>query len=457
MRQRLRHAIQDLLDHPAPETLPLPRRAARIAMDVWPLLLKKIKEDNLPMMASALTYRLIFGLVPMAVLGMIAFKQIIGIDQIEETLIEWLHKAFDSQAAQGIADASKHDVLAQFSEVISQTCATAGQIELKRVGIAGVILLIWAAVSLIVTAEKIFNLIYRSPVGRPWHLRIPIYWAAMTLGPLFMAGSIWASQKFFGIAQDYVGDSVLFGPILRLTGSLMATLLTWALLFVLYKTLPAVKVAARPAMLGALAAAIAVEVLKFILFSFVFAKGKGVDPAKTALYGAIALLPVALFWAYVSWFIVLAGLQVSWICQSFGFLRTQASLNRARHAQELLGAESAMLLPAMVAAGQAFAKGKAVSEAQLGKTLRAPGEVVRPLMEKLVKAGFLHDVLGDDGSMADGYRDWGLARAPQQIRLEELLGLLPVPNPEVPGVKVMCQSREAQIEAVRGMTLADVL
>ena len=153
---------------------------------------------------------------------------------------------------------------------------------------------------------------------------------------------------------------------------------------------------------------------------------------------------------------MLAGLEVAWVCQSLGFLREQAKLNRIRHAQELLASESAMLLPAMVAMGQAFRQGKAVAEANLCKILRAPGDVVRPLMDKLVKSGYLHDVLGDDGN-ADGFRDWSLARAPEQIQLEEVLTLLPVPNPEVPGVGVMRQSREAQINAMKGMTLADAL
>lgn len=456
MKQKIEKHFRDLLDHPEPSTLPQPHRGLRLVLDVWPLLLRKIKEDNLPMMASALTYRMIFGLVPMVVLALLAFKGFVGMDKIEQTVVETTQKMFDVQAVQGAVDDDKADSREQITAAIHKACVAAGNVDLKSVGVTGILLLVWAAVSLIVTAEKIFNTIYRSPFGRPWLMRIPIYWAAMTLGPLFMAGSIYASQKCFAIAHDYVGDAVLVGPLLRLAGSLMSTAFIWMLLCILYKTLPSVRVGLRPAMIGAAAAALAIQILIYILLTFVFAKGKSPDPAKTALYGSLALLPVALLWTYISWFIVLAGLEVAWIVQSLGFLQSQANLNRARHAQELLAAESAMLMPAMVAVGQAFLSGKAVAEAQLCRTLHAPGDVVRPLMDKLVKAGFLHDVLGDDGN-ADGFRDWGLARPPERIQLEELMALLPVPNPEVPGVAVMKQSREAQINAVKGMTLADAL
>lgn len=454
MKQRIQQQIAEILSHPEPDKLPHPRRGVRLAMDIWPLLLRKINDDNLPMRASALTYRTIFAFVPMVFLALVAFKALVKMDAIQAKVTELSHKALGIEDVAGRS--GKNDLRVQVDEAIRNICAKAGSIELGGIGVMGSVLLLWAAVSLIVTAEKVFNKVYQSPVERPWHMRIFIYWSAMTLGPLFLVGSAYVTEQFFTLAHGYVGDAPLVSPLLKLCGSLMGMIFTWAILCALYKTLPSVRVGWRPAVIGALVAALGVELLKTALFVMVFAKGKSADPAKAALYGSLAILPIALFWTYIAWFIVLVGLEVAWICQSLGFLQAQASLNRARHAQELLAAESAMLLPAMAAVGQAFRLGKPVAEAQLCRTLHAPGSVVRPLMDKLVKAGFLHDVLGEDGN-ADGFRDWGLARAPEQIALEDLLDLLPVPNPEVPGTGIMMRSRAAQINAVKGMTLADTI
>jgi len=454
MKQKIQQFSKDLLAHPEPEKLPLPHRGLRTVIDIWPLLSRKLQEDNLPLRASALTYRTIFAFVPMVFLALFAFKAMVKMETIQAKVTEITHKALGLDAAAAAGD--QEDLRTQVDKAIQNICTTAGSIELGGIGVMGAVLLLWAAISLIVTAERVFNKIYQSPVERPWHMRIFIYWSAMTLGPLFMAGSVYATEQFFSKAQLYAGDIAGVSSLLRLAGSLVGTVFTWAILCTLYKTLPSVRVGWRPAMIGAGVAALGVELMKYALFAMVFAKGKGVDPAKQAVYGTLALLPIALFWTYISWLIVIVGLEVSWVVQSLGFLKAQAATNRARHVQELLAAESAMLLPAMVAVGHAFQDGKSVAEAQLCRTLHAPGSVVRPLMDKLVKAGFLHDVLGEDGN-ADGFRDWGLARAPQQIKLDDLLALLPVPNPDVPGLSMMKQSREAQINAVKGMTLADAL
>src|SRR5262249_49137768 len=161
----------------------------------------------------------------------------------------------------------------QVDEIIQKVCTNAGSVELKSVGIMGFVLLLWAAVSLIVTTEKIFNGIYRAPAGRPWRLRIPIYFTAMVAGPACVARSLLAT------AHDDVGDMPLLGPLLRLAGSLMATAVTWGLLFALYKTLPSARVATRPALLGSLVAALGVEILKALLFLLVFVKGKSAGDA----------------------------------------------------------------------------------------------------------------------------------------------------------------------------------
>ena len=59
----------------------------------------------------------------------------------------------------------------------------------------GVAVIAYAAVSLMVTIENGFNIIYRAPQGRPWTRRLPIYWSVLTLSPVLM-GITWFLNSF---------------------------------------------------------------------------------------------------------------------------------------------------------------------------------------------------------------------------------------------------------------------
>src|SRR5690606_37791589 len=51
----------------------------------------------------------------------------------------------------------------------------------------GLIVLVYAAISLAVTIENSFNRIYNAPQGRPWHLRISTYLTAIVMGPVLLS------------------------------------------------------------------------------------------------------------------------------------------------------------------------------------------------------------------------------------------------------------------------------
>ena len=79
---------------------------------------------------------------------------------------------------------------------------------------------------------------------------------------------------------------------------------TWLLLLMAYMQMPTARVYVKPAALGAAVAAIAWESSKSGLFWFV----REMTDGQTAIYGSLAILPVALLWIYITWFIVLFGL-----------------------------------------------------------------------------------------------------------------------------------------------------
>jgi membrane protein len=79
-------------------------------------------------------------------------------------------------------------------------------------------------------------------------------------------------------------------------------LLTISLFTVVYKVLPFTFVAWRDALIGALFAAIVFELMKYG-FGFFVTK----VPFYKTVYGTFAILPLALIWIYVTWWVTLAG------------------------------------------------------------------------------------------------------------------------------------------------------
>lgn len=439
----LREKLESLLLKPEADTLPWYLRLLRIGVEVGPLVLRKLRGDNLPTAAAALTYHSVFGLIPAILLGLIAYRTVGDLALLQADITRRLHETLQLD---GTGEVGK-----KVDEAIAHLFEKAQTLDVRAMGAVGVMLLVFAAIGLVVTVEKTFNNIYCAPRGRPWTARVPIYWAAVTLGPLLAWASLSLSRRLRHVSEDLGA----LGWVVKIAGAFSGFIVMYLLVLLLYRTLPAVKVRLRTALWGALVATLGIQGLLFGLrFFFV---NMVLNPTRGALYGSLAVLPVCLLATCMIWLILLAGLEWAWVLHHLPMLRGEAGRERARHQHELAAAEAGMVVPAMVHIGRAFLKGKSVSEAELCAEFHTTGTLMRGLMDKLVAAGFLHDVLGSDGSMADGYRDWGLAKAPDQVRVADLLSLSPLPPPSAPGARALTAARRGQIEAVGGLSLLDLL
>jgi membrane protein len=155
-------------------------------------------------------------------------------------------------------------------------------------------------------------------------MRVAIYWAAITLGPLLISiyltsqvqpgidrlpelasdGGAWAGQV------SLARVAVLQG-VLGVLSYLAAFLATWALFTLLYVLLPNTRVKLRAALLGAGTAAVCWELGKWG-FGLYVENAVGYS----ALYGSLGLIPLFLLWLYVTWLIVLMGLELTYMLQA---------------------------------------------------------------------------------------------------------------------------------------------
>ena len=304
------------------------------------------ERSRLPQMAAALSYRTIFGLLPVLAIGLFVLHRLAspedlewvigkGVDSlglstivVEESSIkvapvETASSVIFGPPAPPLMERAPTEATASLKQWINEFVERINTISFSAIGIVGVIMLIYAGLGMVVEVERAFNQIYRVPQGRTWGRRLPIYWTLLSLGPIGLFATFFIQQRLGvwveGITQGRTG--VGSGAItLTIIGIASQFLITWAMLLAIYLVVPNTKVRFLPALYGALLAAIIFEASKFAFGKYVEFSGKD---SYARLYGSLALIPLFLLWVYFSWLIVLFGVQLAYQLQH-GRGRTRA-------------------------------------------------------------------------------------------------------------------------------------
>ncbi|MEL4178277.1 YihY family inner membrane protein [Roseateles sp. PN1] len=169
----------------------------------------------------------------------------------------------------------------------------------KGLGAMGLAFLGITALALMLTIDRTLNLIWRVKRPRPLAQRVLVYWAALTLGPLILGGSIALTSYAVTTGRDLLGDlagnwSIGFNvmQILILAGGVAG----------LFHYVPNTHVRWRHAAVGGLFVALAFTAAKSGLAWYLKAV-----PTYSTLYGAFAIVPIFLIWLYLGWVIMLIG------------------------------------------------------------------------------------------------------------------------------------------------------
>jgi membrane protein len=244
-------------------------------------------------------------------------------------------------------------------------------------GLFGFALLLLSAVALLGQVEHAVNAIWGVRHQRPRLQRWLTYWAALTVGPLVMAGSV-------AIAID--ANEKLGAP--RFVGQAAVAALSYVFFTAAYLVLPATRVRLLPALGGAVVAGTAFELSKGIytwaatnLFRF------------QAVYGSIAAVFVFLLWIYLCWTIFLFGARLAFVLQHHRALADREdgyALDR-----ELLAVRS------LLEVALDWWDGKQPPDAgEVADRLDLAAEPVREALAALEEAGFLSE--SDDGRLTPG-------------------------------------------------------
>ena len=275
---------------------PLARRGLRLrlaelaqVLRTWPwfdtlrTLRLRFREDHLGLTASSLTFTTLIGLVPLLTVMLSLFSAFPMFARFQGALQQYFLQSL-------VPDNIARPVL----QALTQFAAKA-----SRLGSVGLALLVVTALALVFTIDRTLNGIWRVPKPRPWAQRVLVYWAAITLGPLLLGGSLAMTSYAISSSRGLVDE--LPGGLGLLLGTLELLLLA-AGFAGLFRFVPNAPVRWRHAWAGGLFVAVGFEVAKRVLAWYV----KSV-PTYSVVYGAFATVPIFLLWIYLGWVIVLLG------------------------------------------------------------------------------------------------------------------------------------------------------
>ena len=291
---------------------------------LWPQCVKLLRKNRAGQQAAALSYHTIFGLVPTAIMMLMIFQSLRAFDNVgtemkdmiyTHTNIKNIEYAQDSNDVAG----SKVTVAEKIDEI---TVGFYDKLNKGSITVVSVMIILWAAIALLSTIERSFNSIWRVSRGRNFVHRVINYWSLLTLTPLLLGFGMFLKTKY-GFGQELESSVMPYiGPILPYVVSVV-------MLFLLYVLMPNAKVNIKAALWGAMIAAI---VWTFAKWAFGLYVTKLIP--YSAVYGVMGLIPLGVLWIYITWIIVLFGLQLTFTTQHLKTLEEAekaAMKNREEH------------------------------------------------------------------------------------------------------------------------------
>jgi membrane protein len=249
---------------------------------------------------------------------------------------------------------------------------------LGAIGVAG---LLFTAISMLGSIEDAFNVAWEATETRTFYRKFSDYLSVLVSAPLLLlaATSITTSLQSKWLAgwlfeRTYLGDLYFF------LLSLAPYLSVWIALFLLYVFIPNTRVRYGSALVGAILAGTLWQIAQWGYIHFQVGVGN-----YNAIYGTLSVLPILMVWVYVSWLIVLYGMEVVAAHQHLHtFRRDLRRGSVSGSCRELIALATLRHIAA------AFHEGApGWDEEQLALRIGVPLRIMRDTLRQLVGAGFI--------------------------------------------------------------------
>ena len=355
-------------------------RFAVFQIKLWSHCARLLRKNRAGQQAAALSYHTIFGIVPLAIVMLLVFQSFPAYRDVGEKIKNFAYNQANfsdfKSTAHDADDPEKTVALTErLDEIVGKFFKGASK---GSITLFSTLIVIWAALALLSTIERAFNNIWHVGKGRSFLHRMINYWAILTLGPLLIGAGIYISTKYvtFGRIQETVLSNI--APVL------LSYVVATVAFFLLYFVLPNTKVQAKAAIGGAAVAALVWIAAKNLFGYYV----TGWKPYST-VYGVMALVPITVLWIYITWLIVLFGLQLTFTTQHLKTLDA-AEIVAAQKTEEYFIANDLTAINIVREIAAAFQKNQApVSPEVICSKLDIPAEFSEKILDHLVASGII--------------------------------------------------------------------
>lgn len=240
--------------------------------------------DDCRQHAAALTYTTLFAMVPLLT---VIFTVLASLPSLAPIRLEIETYVFTNLMPS--SGASLQSYLQDFAN------------KAANLTILGIGMLFVTSLFMLMSVEAAFNKLWQVSNPRSNLSAMLRYWAVLSLGPVLFGVGI-AFSSYLTTLRIFSDSAVTFAPTV-IAIPLIFTTLCFSFLYV---TVPNCRVPWRAGLMGGLVAAILFELSKKLFGIFVthFASYE-------VIYGAFAAFPIFLLWVYLSWLIILFGVQLT--------------------------------------------------------------------------------------------------------------------------------------------------
>lgn len=377
-------------------------------LKLWPHCARLLKQNRSGQQAAALSYHTVFGIVPLAIIILMVFQLFPGYSEsgvrAKAALYDYFNLSnieypvdqnpgsnpdikrdtntdMNSDANPDVDSRIKSEntikLTAKIDEITDQFTSNLNK---GAITFFSLLIVVWAAIGLLTTIERAFNGIWHVQRGRNLLQRIVNYWSLLTLGPLLLIVAFYFSTR-------YMVDSELNDGTINFMRPLVSYLTTVLALFFLYFLLPNTKVSLKASVWGAAIAGLVWTGAKFLFAIYVIK----FIPNKT-IYGVMGIIPLSVLWIYITWMIVLFGLQLTYTTQHLKSLDADA-IRKAKKEQEFFVVTDFTVIRIMAYAFEVFASKQGVLSAEMiSKRLEIPIGLCMMILEHLVGESLLLSV-----------------------------------------------------------------
>ena len=257
-------------------------------------VIKRFEADRCREQAGSLTYTTLFAVVPMLTVFLVIISSIKALEPARQQLQQLIYSNFLPKTT--IA----------FDKALNAFTAKSSNLT-----VIGILFLFFTTVMMLTSIETVFNRIWRVRETRGGIVGFMRYWTIISLGPILLgsAFAISSAAASLNVLSNNFAGYELNGALIFSSISFLLTVLGF---FILYWTIPNRSVPVRSALIASLFSTTVFELIKN-LFGYAMSNFTSYE----IVYGAFAAVPIFLLWIFLSWNIVLLGVEVSYALTAF--------------------------------------------------------------------------------------------------------------------------------------------